>query len=251
MARDRPRNRIAGQFAARPIPMLESPAYRVLSQAAHRVLSRIEIEHAHHGGAENGKLPVTYDHFVEYGLHRHAIGPAIRELVALGFIEVTQRGCALNGDARQPSLYRLTYRPAHETTRGDGTHEWRKIKSIEQAQELAKRARQDVDLRARDLGRVRRRKQNASAGFRQASVTKTATETPKSPVTESATTGVSKTVTTSISRGDTLEFVRLDASKVRLDACDASGVVAAALAIGRTTSAGNSTDQQNSRNCPS
>jgi hypothetical protein len=78
------RNKISGQWAPRLIEMLGSPAYRVLSRAAHQVLARIEIEHAHHGGAENGKLPVTYDHFVEYGLHRHAVGPAIRELVSLG-----------------------------------------------------------------------------------------------------------------------------------------------------------------------
>jgi hypothetical protein len=43
---------IAGQFSARTITMLESPAYRVLSRAAHQVLTRIEIEHAHHGGKE-------------------------------------------------------------------------------------------------------------------------------------------------------------------------------------------------------
>lgn len=153
------RNRIEGQFAARPIPMLESPAYRVLSRAAHQVLARIEIEHAHHGGAENGKLPVTYDHFVEYGLHRHAIGPAIREAVALGFIEVTQRGCAWNGEFRQPSLYRLTYRNMKGTL-GDGTHEWRRIKSIRQAEALAKQARREVDLRTRALGRARGRNQN-------------------------------------------------------------------------------------------
>jgi hypothetical protein len=51
------RNKISGQFASRLIEMLESPAYRALSQAAHRALSRIEIEFAHHGGTENGKLP--------------------------------------------------------------------------------------------------------------------------------------------------------------------------------------------------
>jgi hypothetical protein len=170
------RNKISGGFAPRLIEMLKSPAYRVLSQAAHRVLARIEIEHAHHGGAENGKLPVTYGHFVEYGLHRHAIGPAIRELVILGFIEVTQRGCARNGEFHQPSLYRLTYRDVKGTP-GDGTHEWRRIKSIEEAEASATQARRDVDLRARVLGRARRRKQKASDGFRQASVTKTATET--------------------------------------------------------------------------
>jgi hypothetical protein len=74
MANPRKRNQIVGQFAPRPIEMLESPAYKVLSRAAHQVLARIEIEHAHHGGTDNGHLPVTYEQFVEYGLHRKAAG---------------------------------------------------------------------------------------------------------------------------------------------------------------------------------
>src|SRR5215510_266157 len=106
------RNSISGQFSARPIEMLESPAYRELSQSAHRIISRIEIELAHHGGNDNGKLPVTYEDFIEYGVHRHSIAPAIREAVALGFIEVTKRGRGGNAESREPSLYRLTY--AHD-----------------------------------------------------------------------------------------------------------------------------------------
>jgi hypothetical protein len=150
VASPRKRNQIYGQFAARPIKMLESPAYRVLSRAAHQVLARIEIEHAHHGGVENGHLPVTYEHFVEYGLHAKAIPPAIRELVELGFIEVTQRGCGGNAEFRRPSHYRLTYRHAKGET-GDGTHEWRKIETIEQAEDVAQQARRNTDTRAREI----------------------------------------------------------------------------------------------------
>jgi hypothetical protein len=54
------RTRIAGQFAPRLVEMLESHAYRALSHAAHRLLARLEIELAHHGGRQNGKLPLTY-----------------------------------------------------------------------------------------------------------------------------------------------------------------------------------------------
>jgi hypothetical protein len=71
----RRRNRIEGQFAPRLREMLESPAYRVMSQAAHRVLSRLEIELAHHAGNDNGNLPCTFADFEEYGIHRHAIAP--------------------------------------------------------------------------------------------------------------------------------------------------------------------------------
>ena len=94
------KNRIAGQFAPRTIDMLESPAFQVLSLAGHRVLARIEIELAHHGGNDNGRLPVTFDHFAEYGMDRHAIAPALREVCALGFIEITEQGApeTPNGD---------------------------------------------------------------------------------------------------------------------------------------------------------
>ena len=134
------RNAIKGQFVPHTLAMLESPAYRVLSRAAHMVLARIQIEHMRHGGVENGNLPVTYDNFVDYGIHRHAISPAIRELEALGFIEITQRGRAGNREFRSPSKYRLTYRNAKGAW-GDGTHEWRWINSLEQAEEIARRAR--------------------------------------------------------------------------------------------------------------
>ena len=138
---------IQGQFAARHIEMLKSPAYRVLSLTAHRALTRIEIELAHHAGKENGALPVTFDDSEKFGMHRRAIAPAIRELIALGFIELTRRGAAANADLRQPSLYRLTYRHTdHEP--GDGTHEWRKTKTVEEAEALAKQARQDANPRA-------------------------------------------------------------------------------------------------------
>jgi hypothetical protein len=53
----RRRNSISEAWAARPIEMLESPAYRALSLSAHRVLSRIEIEFAHQGGQGQRKAP--------------------------------------------------------------------------------------------------------------------------------------------------------------------------------------------------
>lgn len=55
---------IAGQFIPHRVEMLESPAWRALSFVARRILDRLEIEHAGHGGAENGRLICTYDDFV-------------------------------------------------------------------------------------------------------------------------------------------------------------------------------------------
>jgi hypothetical protein len=190
--RSRRRNPIGEQFAARTIAMLESPAYRVLSRAALFALSRLEVELAHHGGHDNGELPCTFDDFVGYGVHRHSIAPALRELVALGFVQIMRHGCALNGDQRQSNLYRLTYQP---TKNGGPTHDWRRIKMLDEAQRMALQARREGDPRARALGRARVRKQKASGSFCRAPVSKIGTETPQLPVTKTVTTGVAKSVT--------------------------------------------------------
>ena len=146
------KNQIVGQFAPRPIPMLESPAYRVLSLSAHKVLSRLEIEHVQHGGRDNGKLPCTYQHFEEYGVYVNAIGAAIRELEALGFVEVTHRGVGGNANERTPSLYRLTYRHV-DGTPGDGTHDYLKITTVADAEMRAKQARLWTNARSADNGK--------------------------------------------------------------------------------------------------
>jgi DNA-binding FadR family transcriptional regulator len=135
----RKRNQIDGQFSARLIEMMESPAYRVLSLSAHRVQDRIAVELGHHGGNDNGKLPVTYEQFMEYGIDRQAIAPAIRELEALGFIEVTQRGRPSAGEFRWPNLFRLTW--INSRSSNNPTHEWRRVATIEAAEQLARAAR--------------------------------------------------------------------------------------------------------------
>jgi hypothetical protein len=120
--------------------MLESPAWRALSLSAHRVLDRLDVEHRHHGAKENGKLIVTYKQFCSYGIHDRAVAPAIREVIALGFVVRTQKGVAGNADERQPSQYRLTYQPA-EGVPGYGSDEWRAITTSEEAERLAAEAR--------------------------------------------------------------------------------------------------------------
>ena len=131
------RNKFDEPFAGRVIRMLESPAYRVLSLSAHRVLARIEIELKHHGGKDNGKLPITYEQFVEYGIHRHAIAPAIRECEMLGFLEA-ERGKAGNREYRAPSTYRLTYQAVG---RARPTHDWQRTQTLKDAKAMARAAR--------------------------------------------------------------------------------------------------------------
>jgi hypothetical protein len=132
------KGRITGQFAPRTIEMLRSPAFRALSLTGHRILARIEIEHAKHGGKNNGKLPVTHADFQEFGIHHHAVGPGLREVSALGFVEQTQRGFAGVGEHHRPSLFRLTYLGASGAA---PTDDWRQITTMAEAEEIAATAR--------------------------------------------------------------------------------------------------------------
>jgi hypothetical protein len=140
------RNSIDGQFAAHTIEMIKSPAWSVLSLSARRVLDRIEIEHADHGGNDNGRLPVTYDDFERYGVHRHQIRKALREIEALGFAEITERGRAGNAEFRSPHKFRLTY---FHVGRAPPTNEWQRIKTVEEAQALARTARLEVSQKTK------------------------------------------------------------------------------------------------------
>ena len=103
------RNRMSEQFSSHPVSMLKGPAWRALSLSARQFLDRLEIELAHHGGNDIDKLPLTYEQLEEYGMDRHAIAPAIREAVALGFAEITEYGRAGNAEFRRPTLFRITY----------------------------------------------------------------------------------------------------------------------------------------------
>jgi hypothetical protein len=151
MAKIKRRSVIAGQYIARPRQLVDSPVMAVLSQSAFRALNRIESEHMAHGGAENGKLPVTYADFERCGIHVNAIAPALRELEVLGLIETTRKGYDGAAGLRAPSLYRLTYVAAWNAGRADetGTHEY-----PEQAEVARDAARNAVNPRNVARGKI-------------------------------------------------------------------------------------------------
>jgi hypothetical protein len=121
--------------------MQRSFAWRVLSRGAHQCLSRIEIELADHGGKDIDELPVTFKDFEEYGLHRNAIGPALAELEALGFIDITERGVAARAaNYRRPNKFRLLTRPK-EHRGAPYRPRWDRFDTLDEAQLAADRAR--------------------------------------------------------------------------------------------------------------
>jgi hypothetical protein len=144
------RNGTAENWISYPRSLVESPALRVLSRGAILIMRRIELEHMAHGGAENGNLQVTRRQFEDWGVHRDAIGPAIREIVALGFTEITEHGHAGVGGHGVSNRFRLTY--VNTKSREQPTHEWRLITTIDEAERIARAARGNKDPRARDIG---------------------------------------------------------------------------------------------------
>jgi hypothetical protein len=198
------RNRISGQFAARLIEMLESPAYRVLSGSAHKVISRIEIELGHHGGNDNGRLPVTTNDFVEYGMHRTSVAPAIREAEALGFIRVTECGRGGNAEHRSPNLFLLTFAHGRDGRAQPPTHDWRRIANMEEAELAARAARANRNPNAVANGKSswRKRQQKLKAGTEgsRASVQKNRTDKSTAPVDLGTTESGEESVPLSIAR---------------------------------------------------
>jgi hypothetical protein len=165
-AREKTRNRsgqkggvskltIEGTFAPRLIEMMDSPAYRVMSLSCHRFISRLEIEfeRTHHRNPfKNGEIVCTTDQFAEYGINRNQIAPARREAIALGFVRVTRPGSAGNSEYRQPAQYLLTYRAAGSNAIVENG--WSRIKTLEEAEAVAKAAREGkADPRASEFGR--------------------------------------------------------------------------------------------------
>jgi hypothetical protein len=195
------RGKIDGAFSARLIEMLESPAYRALSLTGHRVLDRIEIEHFHHGGKENGRLPVTKQDFIKYGVHNDRVAPAIRECEALGFIRV-KHGRGGNAEHRQPNKFFLTYVYARGNHGQPPPHDWRKIKTIEEAEANARAARVNKNERAVRFAQQRAQKTESRSPIPgPGSVPCSRTKNLLVPVPESGTTeAVQKRGPLSISR---------------------------------------------------
>jgi len=68
------------------------------------------------------------------------LGREDRHRFALDLWEITRVGRAGNAEFRLPNQFRLTYR-ASKGVPGDGSHEWKAVKSEEEAERLAKAAR--------------------------------------------------------------------------------------------------------------
>jgi hypothetical protein len=156
------RNILAEHFASQPVELLNSPAHRVLSRAARQALVRIEIELRRHAGRDNGRLIVTKLQFVEHGLHPRMIPAALRELAALGIIQITMHGRGGNAEYWQPNRFLLNYQCGAVDAHEQITNAWNKFKTLEEAEEVAASARAAKDQHKVAHGRRIAQKRNIS-----------------------------------------------------------------------------------------
>jgi hypothetical protein len=140
------RKTLADHFVSRPVELLQSPALRVLSRAAHLALLRIELELRQHGGFNNGKLIVTTQQFIDYGIPRLMVASALRELVALGLIRITERGRGGNADYRRAHRFRLNFLCGEqEAQEAPPDHLWKHFVTLREAAAVAHWARRAKD----------------------------------------------------------------------------------------------------------
>lgn len=111
--------------------LMHSGALRALSINGRRVLDRVMIEHMAHGGQENGRLKITWNDFVKFGISRRLISRSINEVVATGLVAIEVRGKhfqSCNQQTGEPTQYRLTWLPVAEPNNfRPATNEWKRF----------------------------------------------------------------------------------------------------------------------------
>ena len=103
--------------------LINSLSWRSMSINCQKLVNRLILEHCNHGGYENGHLICTYKDFVDYGLTRNNIRPAIEEAQALGLVK-HQRGERVFAK-NQPNSYTLTFYATEN--KYPPTNDWKKL----------------------------------------------------------------------------------------------------------------------------
>ena len=88
------------------VDVIQSEAWRSLSVNARRVHDALTCQHFRYEQRDNGDLQISYRGFESARVTERMVAPAIRELIAAGFI-TTRQGIPPNGIMRPPTLYGL------------------------------------------------------------------------------------------------------------------------------------------------
>jgi hypothetical protein len=132
--------------------VINSFAWRALSESARKVIYRVILEWMAHAGKLSTDIPVTKEDFIEYGLHHNAIAPAQREACALGLLLLSTRGRAGNAEFRAPHKWALPF--LKERGKYLGT-DWQRYESLDEAKAAASKARAFKDTNAVTMGKRR------------------------------------------------------------------------------------------------
>jgi DNA-binding transcriptional MocR family regulator len=134
--------------------LIESFAWRALTDNGHKMMNRILIEHMNHGRILNGALPVTYADFVDYGIRRNSVLPTIAECEALGLIERIRGQRARAQFKGSPQRFRICWLP---TADGEpAKFAWRRFTNLAEAAKTVADARK-CSVDGRSCGRRRTR----------------------------------------------------------------------------------------------
>jgi hypothetical protein len=131
--------------------VINSFAWRALSNGARLVIYRVAEEWMAHGGTMNANLPVQKTDFIAFGLDNEGVAPAQREACALGLLMQTKRGRAGNAEFRASHEWGL---PFLKDKQGKylGT-DWKRFGSLKEAKAVAKEARAFKDINAVEMGK--------------------------------------------------------------------------------------------------
>jgi hypothetical protein len=139
-----------------PRDLLNSPAWLAMSHQCRMFIDALMAELADRGGVENGDLKAPYDFLETRGMRRGKILDAVVEARALGLVQ-PKRGVRSYGSRKVPSTYRLTWVGTPDGL--TGTHEWKAIKSDEEAKTRIENAL--FDLRRERALKAAQRAENA------------------------------------------------------------------------------------------
>jgi hypothetical protein len=126
--------------------MLESYGWRAMSGNARLVVDCIAVEHMAHAATMNGALGVSFDRFEKYGIRRGTIASAIAEAVAIGFVDLVEKGTRGWGEYRgKTSVFRVAWLPSNQGE--PATTRWRRFRNLDEARRAAALARKVITAR--------------------------------------------------------------------------------------------------------
>ena len=124
--------------------VFDSPAFKALTGPD--VLAYLALLRELRGGHNNGNLSLPLSRSKNCGInHPKTLARALRTLCAVGLVAKTREGGCTKGGQRLAHLYRVTDRECYEIPKlflsaMPATNEWKKVRSIEEAQALIKAA---------------------------------------------------------------------------------------------------------------